>query len=83
MRKIHIENEVNEKLHSSTLMKIRKLLEEILLYKDIKPRNKWQETVGWNGTRFILNLREHNGIIILIMATPKKGKARRYEKSKI
>lgn len=83
MKKIHIEKEVIEKLHSSVLMKIERLLMDKLLYKDIKPRKKWQEPVGWNGTEFMLSLREYNGTIILIMATPIKGKARRYVKSKI
>lgn len=81
--KIHIEKEVYKKHHTSIVMKIEKHLIDKLLYKDIKPRNKWQETVRWNGTGFICSLRESNGTIRLIMVTPEKGKARRYEKSKI
>ena len=80
MVKLHIEKEVYEKHHYSIVMKIEKHLIDKLLYKDIKPRRKWQETVGWNGTEFVLNLREFNGTIILIMVAKKRGKSKKFVK---
>ncbi|GAH66367.1 unnamed protein product [marine sediment metagenome] len=78
--KIRIEKKVYEKHHPSLMMKIEKLLIDKLLYIDIKPRRKWQETVGWNGTEFVANLREFNETIILISVNQKKDKPKRFVK---
>lgn len=64
------------KIPPVTIQKIRNQIENLLIYKNQKPRSKPQEKVGWNGEEYHVFMRELDGLMIIIRIIPARSRAK-------